>query len=105
MKSKNGPVITIPVPGAKDASGAYIPESTEEISIDSLMTDGLIALRGVIKSCKREAANCTPSRESVQNLKDAMTMLHQLKEKETEILDSLSDEELEEMLTKRAKKS
>lgn len=85
--------ITVPVPGAKDASGAYTVQA-KDLSIDGLMKEGLAALHGVMTACRREAANGNPSRESVQNLKDAMTMLHQLKEQEKDLLESMSDEEL-----------
>ncbi len=87
------PAKSIPVPGVKDASGTYVVQG-KDLSIDSLMQEGLAALHGVMKACRREAANGNPSRESVQNLKDAMAMLHQLKEKEKEILESMTDEEL-----------
>ncbi len=87
------PVITVPVPGAKDASGAYVIQG-RDLSIDSLMQEGLAAIHGIMTACRREAANGNPSRESVQNLKDAMSMLHQLKEKEAEILETLTDEDL-----------
>lgn len=87
------PVKTIPVPGVKDDSGAYVIQG-RDLSIDGLMQEGLAALHGIMTACRREAANGNPSRESVQNLKDAMSMLHQLKEKEAEILETLTDEEL-----------
>ncbi len=87
------PVKTIPVPGVKDASGTYLIQG-KDLSIDTLMQEGLATLHDVIKACRREASNGNPSRESVQNLKDAMYMLHQLKEKEQEILEDMSDEDL-----------
>lgn len=93
------PVVTVPVPGVKDASGTYLIQG-KDLSIDALMQEGLATLHDVMKACRREASNGSPSRESVQNLKDAMAMLHQLKEKESEILDELSDAELEEAATK-----
>ena len=93
-KLVHGPVITVPIPGVKDDSGAYVVQG-KDLSIDSLMQEGLAAIHGVMQACRREAANGNPSRGSVQNLKDAMAMLHQLKEKEAEILEHLTDEELE----------
>lgn len=93
MSRKILPVITVPVPGAKDASGAYTIQG-RDLSIDGLMQEGLAAIHGIMTACRREAANGNPSRESVQNLKDAMSMLHQLKEKEAELLSEMSDEDL-----------
>lgn len=89
----HGPVITVPVPGVKDDSGAYVVQG-KDLSIDTLMQEGLAAIHGVMQACRREAANGSPSREAVQNLKDVMSMLHQLKEKEAEILEELTDEQL-----------
>lgn len=87
-------IIVRTIPGAKDASGAYLPE-TRDLSIDSMMKEGLETLYDVMKACRKEANAGMPSRECVMNLKDVMAMLHQLKEKEQEILEQMSDEDLE----------
>lgn len=81
------------VPGVKDDSGAFVKEA-RDLSIDGLMKQGLEALHDVMRSCRKEASMAMPSRECVMNLKDCMAMLHQLKEKEQEILDGMSDEDL-----------
>lgn len=90
----HGPIITVPVPGVKDDSGAYVVQG-KDLSIDKLLREGLAAVHDVMRACRREAANGSPSREAVMNLRDVMAMLNQLKEKEKELLDELSDEELE----------
>lgn len=95
MTSKNGPVRRI-VPGVKDDSGAFVPES-KDLSIDGLMLSGLEAIYGVMRSCLAEAKTGCPSRESVMNLKDCMSMLSNLKEREAEVLEKLSDEELKRL--------
>ena len=90
----HGAVITVPVPGVKDDSGAYVVQG-KDLSIDSLMQEGLAAIHGVMQACRREAANGNPSRESVMNLRDVMAMLKTLKESEAELMEQLTDEELE----------
>lgn len=97
--SRNGPVRRIPVPGVKDDSGAFVPEKVD-LSIDALLHDGLRSIHGVMKACLKEASTGHPSRESVQNLKDAMAMLHDLKEKEDALLEALSEEQLEKEAAK-----
>lgn len=88
--------ITVPVPGAKDASGAYVVQA-KDLSIDALMQEGLAALHDVMKACRREAANGNPSRESVMNLRDAMAMLKVLKESEKDLIEELTDSDLEKI--------
>ena len=92
--TRNGPVKRI-VPGLKDESGAYAVQS-KDLSIDALMRQGLEAIHGVMKACLFETkSGFVPSRECVQNLKDAMSMLQELKKQEQEIIEELSYEELE----------
>jgi hypothetical protein len=86
----------------KDESGSFIkpdvpPEERDDpdLSIDTLLTRGLNTIDRVMKLVSREVSTGVASRESVMNLKDCMLMLHDLKEKEQELLESLSDAELE----------
>lgn len=92
-------IVVRTIPGTKDGSGAFMPE-TKDLSIDGLMKQGLEALHDVMRSCRQEAKGATPSRECVMNLRDCMAMLHQLKEKEQEILEGMSNEALEEVIKK-----
>lgn len=94
---------------SKDASGAYIKPDQEaavpivvgDISIDDLMKKGLLAIQRVMQACLIDASTGVPSRESVMNLKDIMAMLHELKKKEQELMDEMSEEELEALATKK----
>jgi len=90
---RNGPVKSIPVPGKKDENNAYLPEKID-LSIDSLLADGLRSIHGVMKGCLREATTSKPSRESVMNLKDCVAMLRDLKADEQELLETMSDADL-----------
>lgn len=93
--------------GDKDASGAYIkppprpvapePDSgitLADISIDNLMQTGLESIYLSMRFIK-DAAKHAPTRENIQNLKDLMAMLRDLKKDEKEILSNMTDEELE----------
>lgn len=99
--------------GVKDENGIFVktllekpapPTASEpdpEISIDSLMTRGLLTIDRIMKACLVDASTGSPSRESVQNLKDCMIMLDSLKKKENDLLDNMSDEQIQEFLSKR----
>lgn len=92
--------------GAKDEQGIFVkeqaaptpaPESTD-ISIDDLMRAGLQAIKGTMKAIMSDVNTGMPSRETVMNLKDVMGMLKELKKEERELLDNMTDEQLEKML-------
>lgn len=100
------------VPGYKNADGVYekLPvektvSSTVEpsdiipanLSIDDLMRQGLENIYGIIRAIKVDVGSGAPSRETVMNLKDVMTMLRDLKKEERDLLDDLTDEELEKL--------
>lgn len=82
---RNGPVKTVPIDPLTQGS---------DESIDGLLREGLSTIRAILWACKKDVANGNPSRASVQNFKDAMTLLQMLKEKEKDILEDLTDEEL-----------
>lgn len=98
------------IPGAvKDSNGVYVktspvlPAPTTElmhtdVSIDQLMSNGLLAIQRIITCVLKETSLGEPSRESVMNLKDCMTMLHELKKKEAELLENMTDDELERLV-------
>lgn len=67
----------------------------DEITIDNLLKRGLQDLYGLMRAIRIDINTGAPSRETVQNLKDAMSMLHDLKKKEEAVLDEMTDEELE----------
>jgi hypothetical protein len=98
--------IILPPQAAKDEHGAYLPPSkpvvpepeVDDISIDNLMGKGLLALSRLMKSVLVDITAKTYDRDTVMNLKDAMAMLKDLKKEERELLENLSDEELEKKL-------
>lgn len=69
------------------------PKGTD-ISIDSLLQDGLKSIHMLMRVIRDDIRSGAPERNTVMNLKDAMAMLHELKEKEQDLLDKLSDEDL-----------
>ena len=87
----------------KDENGSYLKLSPEkdtpasDISIDSLLQKGLLAIDRTMKAILMDTATGTPSRESIMNLKDVMAMLHELKKKEEELLGNLSEDELKKL--------
>ena len=96
------------VGGSKDANGIFIKEpdaptpapEPSDISIDDLMKAGLQAIRGSMKAVMSDVNTGMPSRETIQNLKDLMSMLRDLKKEEKELLDNLSEEEIEKLIRK-----
>lgn len=92
------------IPGYKDENGIFIKEPRTaqpvvdkheepgDISIDALMGRGLKCLYALIRHLEVDVLH--PSRETVQNLKDVMAILKELKKDEKDFLESLSDEEL-----------
>lgn len=90
------------------------PESEEDltpafhsskVSIDRMLISCLEEVQVILDSIAKQARSKEgPSRETVQNLKDCTMLLLELKKKEQEFLDSLTDVELEE-LSKNHKRS
>lgn len=74
----------------------WIPPPDAPPSIDLLMAKGLTALERTLNSVLLATNDGRPpERDDILNLRDCMSMLHDLKAKEQELLESLSDEELE----------
>ena len=99
--------------GVKDDNGIYTKVESQvqviepvsqpiitDISIDNLMHRGLRAIYGLMKAIENDINTGAPSRETVQNLKDALTMLKDLKKDEKDLLDSMTDEQLEKLSKK-----
>ena len=99
------------VPGPKDESGAFVkpqapkPEApTPARGADELLASGLDALDRIMKRIHRDIASdptAPPNRNTVQSLKDCMAMLHEFREKENDILDQMTDEEIRGYLESR----
>ncbi len=97
--------------GEKDANGIYTPATVSpptpsvdgidvDISIDDLLKAGLQNIRGAMRSITRDIGTNSFDRETIQNLKDLMGLLKDLKKDEKDLIDNLSDEQLEGLLKK-----
>lgn len=91
--------------GEKDESGAYIlarPTIPDpEVSIDELLKQSLTGLSRAVRHINGEISAGNVSREVIGNLKDVVAMLNELRKKEQEILATMSDEDLEKLITKK----
>lgn len=67
-------------------------------SVDSLLETGLQTLGRAMQAVNLEIFNAGPSRESINNLKDIMAMLHEIKKREAELTKDLSEDELVELV-------
>lgn len=95
----DGTFVALP-PKAKLAKGVVTDDS---LSIDVLMRAGLTAINRTLHSLLQDinaASPNSPSRETIQSLKDVMAMLRDLKKDEKDLLDTMSDEELEKLASK-----
>jgi hypothetical protein len=99
------------IPGYKDVDGVYVKEPVveetkapepipEDLSIDDLMGRGLKAIYGIMRAITADVATGDPSRFTVMNLKDVMAILQTLKKDEKDLLNKLSDNELEKIAKK-----
>lgn len=95
--------------GIKDENGHYMrplpPKPEQEatgpagdISIDDLLEKGLYMLHLLMKSIQTQISTHTYDRDTIMNLKDTMSMLHELKKREKELLDKLSEAELADLV-------
>lgn len=104
------------IPGFKNDNGVYVrepaknepapltsPQATpketikdDDISIDELFKRGLLAIHRLMSLINQEIVMGMPERDTVANLKDCMSMLETLKKREQDLLDKMSDDELEE---------
>ena len=65
-------------------------------SIDTLLANAVRAIQGVMETCLVQVnTGKPPSRETVQNLRDCVAMLTDLKKQEQAALDRASDADLE----------
>jgi hypothetical protein len=69
-----------------------------DASIDDLLVAGVRSIRMALISVGEEINTGAFSRDAIQNLKDLMVMLKDLKKEEKAALQSLTDKELEEMI-------
>lgn len=105
---------TLLPPWPKDEDGKYIketptavespPSTPSDLSIDDEMDKGLLAIHRLMKQVNEDVVARVKPKDTVVILKACMDMLRDLKKAETDLLDKLSDEELQEFLQKRANK-
>ncbi len=85
-------------PGETLVPSLSIAQPSIDVSIDDLLKKGLLGIERAIKHLLESITAGNVDREVIGCLKDCMTMLHELKRKEKEILDSLTDEQLDKLL-------
>jgi len=71
-----------------------------EISIDSLINDGLLALYREIKQLLALSSKGKLDVASARDLRDHVKLLFEIKDREADMLRSLSEEDLKKMLNK-----
>lgn len=92
------PKRSIPVPGHKDESGAYVrlrEPTDEELSIDEMLRTALVQIHKLLQVIAIDITSQANDRDTVQSLKDCVSMLNALKEKESDILESMTPEQIE----------
>lgn len=76
-------------------------EGPPAISIDDTIKDCLICVKRIVTKITADTSGGRlPDRNTVMTLKDCMSMLFEAKKKEQEILEDLSEDELQKMLNK-----
>lgn len=98
------------VPGVKDDKGAYVPavvgafkyegplaikEPDPEVSLDDILGKQLLALARVTKQLVMASSGGGMTKDEIQSLATCIKVTMDLKAKEKELLDTLTDEELE----------
>lgn len=93
----------------KDENGIYTREAEveavaplplSELSIDELLKQGLVSIHRMMRIIDESIRTQSHDRNTIMNLKDCMTMLQGLKEHEKEILEDMSEEDLEKHANK-----
>lgn len=84
-----------------EAVGAGIPGVDKSKGVDDLLLEGLYQIQRILSLVKKEIDMGVAERDTVQNLKDVMALLFELKKREKELLDDMSPEELDSFLRKR----
>ncbi len=87
--------------------GIYIPSRPapkdpilNHSSIDDLVNVGLQNIRKAMAAITKELNLPVIERNTIMNLKDLMSMLRELKKDEKDLLDGLTDEQLERILNR-----
>jgi hypothetical protein len=72
-----------------------------DISLDDLLGKSLLILYREIRNLLIESSGGKLDKDSSQNLRDYIKLLNELKTKEKDVLNTLSDEELEKLLQEK----
>lgn len=88
-------IVTIQKPEATEAPKPDLYQNTTDI--DSLMNVGLRNISGMMNTISESVRLGVFDRETVQNLKDLLHMLGDLKKREQDLLATLKDEDLEKL--------
>lgn len=91
----------------KDESGAYLPVFSpivseralieDDLSIDTLLQQGLLGISRAMKALNTHISSGIFDIDHINMLKACMSMLHELKKKEDELIEDMSDEQLEKL--------
>lgn len=73
------------------------PKRTDTDDIDELMKRGLLNISRMMAKITEQSNDGDFDRETVQNLKDLMNMLSDLKKREQDLLDNMTDEQLHKL--------
>lgn len=100
IKDENG--IYMPVPKIKAHEEPLVEMNTpmEDISLDKLLNNCLVLLDREIKELRKESVLGKLSKDSAHSLRENAKLILDLKKKEKELLDGMSEEELREFIEK-----
>lgn len=100
MKSQNGPVTKIPVPGDKNDAGQFTLPDNKLGGLDEILRRQLLALERVTIQLTRKSSTAEGlTKAEIDSLATCIEVTLKLKAKEKELLDGLSDTELENIAT------
>lgn len=88
------------VDGALEGTALGPPQEPNvyELSIDEMLKTSLKQIHRLLEGIKGEIGTSKFNRNTVMNLRDCVAMLQDLREKEVEVLKSLSSEDLEKIV-------
>lgn len=72
-----------------------------DISIDKLLTDGLLGIYREVKNLLYLSAKGKLGKDSARDLRDTVKLLFELKDREKDLLENLSNEDLEKLKEER----
>ena len=88
-------IVHPPNPEGSEPKPKFETPPISEISISSLLDDGLLTLYREITNLKRLSVNGKLSSADARDLRDHLKLLFELKDREEQLLRGMTDEELE----------